>query len=53
MDGEDDLEICPEVGKIVLFDPSIRHGVRENRSGSERISLAFNLFPFPLPVVDL
>lgn len=53
MDGEDDLEICPEVGKIVLFDPSIRHGARENRSGSERISLAFNLFPFPLPAVDL
>ena len=48
-EGEDDLEISPEVGKLVLFDPSLRHGVRENRSGKERVSLAFNLFPFPLP----
>ena len=52
-DGEDDLEISPEVGKVVLFDPSTRHGVLENRSCSERISLAFNLFPFPLPAVNL
>ena len=52
-DGEDDLEIFPEVGKLVLFDSSTRHGVLENRSCSERISLAFNLFPFPLPAVDL
>ena len=53
IDGEDDLEISPEVGKVVLFDPSTRHGVLENRSDSERISLAFNLFPFPLPAVNL
>ena len=52
-DGEDDLEFFPEVGKLVLFDSSTRHGVYENRSCSERISLAFNLFPFPLPAVDL
>jgi hypothetical protein len=50
---EDDLEVLPEVGKMILFSPSLRHGVRENRSESERISLAFNLFPFPLPAVDL
>ncbi len=47
--GESDLEVVPEVGKIVLFDPSIKHGVRRNESSFERVSLAFNLFPFPLP----
>ena len=53
IDGEDDLEISPEVGKIVIFDPSLRHGVHENRSDSERISFAFNLFPFPLPTTEI
>lgn len=53
MQGEKDLEIQPEVGKIVLFNPTLKHGVRENRTGHERISLAFNLFPFPLPAFDL
>ena len=48
-EGEEDLEIRPEVGKLLLFDPSMKHGVRENCSGSERVSFAFNLFPFPLP----
>ena len=53
IDGEDDLEVSPEVGKIVIFDPSLRHGVHENRSDSERISFAFNLFPFPLPTTEI
>lgn len=48
-EGEEDLEICPEVGKLLLFDPSMKHGVRRNCSENERISFAFNLFPFPLP----
>jgi ectoine hydroxylase-related dioxygenase (phytanoyl-CoA dioxygenase family) len=53
MDGADDLEISPEVGKVVIFDPVLRHGVHENRSGSERISFAFNLFPFPFPTEEI
>ena len=53
MDGEDDLEISPEVGKVVIFDPALWHGARENRSDSERISFAFNLFPFPLPTEEI
>lgn len=53
IEGEKDLEIQPEAGKIVLFSPSLKHGVRENQTESERISLAFNLYPFPLPAADL
>ncbi|MEL0098203.1 MAG: putative 2OG-Fe(II) oxygenase [Opitutae bacterium] len=52
-DGEVDLEIMPSVGKLVLFEPWMRHGVRENLSLENRLSLAFNLFPFPLPVTNL
>lgn len=49
-DGEMDLEIMPSAGKLVLFEPWMRHGVRKNCSRTNRLSLAFNLFPFPLPV---
>ncbi len=48
-EGFFDLEIIPEVGKLVLFEPWMRHGVRVNKSSKPRLSLAFNLFPFPLP----
>ena len=48
-DGEADLEIEPECGKLVLFEPWMKHGVRPNRSNSIRFSMAFNLLPFPLP----
>ena len=53
MQGENEFEIQPEIGKLVIFHPSLKHGVRKNRTNAERISLAFNLFPFPLPAVDL
>ena len=52
-EGEVDLEIMPKVGKLVLFEPWMRHGVRENRSNNTRLSMAFNLFPFPLPMKNL
>ena len=52
-EGEVDLEIMPKVGKLVLFEPWMRHGVRENRSNITRLSMAFNLFPFPLPIENL
>ena len=48
-EGEVDLEIMPRLGKLVLLEPWMRHGVRENRSDQIRLSMAFNLFPFPLP----
>ena len=48
-EGEDDLKIIPKVGKMVIFPSYIKHGVHINQSSSNRISLAFNLFPFPLP----
>ena len=44
----DDLTICPEVGKLIIFPPFLRHGVHTNESSRDRISFAFNLFPFPL-----
>ena len=47
------IEVPPVPGKIVLFPPYLKHGVRKNRSNEERISLAFNLFPFPLPMQNL
>ena len=48
MSGFKDLFIKPEVGKMVIFPPNLRHGVHENKTTQERISFAFNLFPFPL-----
>ncbi|MBT3666104.1 MAG: hypothetical protein HN548_01385 [Opitutae bacterium] len=50
--GYDDLLITPEEGKMVLFPSSLKHGVQVNKSAKNRISLAFNLFPFPLPSVE-
>lgn len=52
-DGIKEIEMEPQVGRLVLFPSSLRHGVRENRSDAERISLAFNLFHFPLMEFDL
>ena len=49
-DGEEDLLLEPVEGTVVLFPSTLRHGVRENRSSKERISLAFNLFTFPLRI---
>ncbi|MFP6887494.1 MAG: putative 2OG-Fe(II) oxygenase [Opitutales bacterium] len=50
VDGEEDLLLEPVEGTVVLFPSTLRHGVRENRSSKERISLAFNLFTFPLRI---
>ena len=47
--GGEEFSITPEVGKMVLFPSHARHGVHPNKSDNERISLAFNLYPFPLP----
>jgi len=52
-DGEPDLEITPKTGKLVLFEPWMKHGVRPNLSDSARLSLAFNLLPFPIPSLNL
>ena len=52
-EGVDDLNIRPDVGKMVLFPPFLRHGVHSNESSKERISFAFNLFPFPLTLCKL
>ena len=37
-----------ETGKMILFDSKIQHSVAENQSNARRISLAFNLYTFPL-----
>ena len=47
-DGFNDIEVKPEVGRLVLFPSKLKHGVHENKSKKERISLAFNLLHFPL-----
>ena len=46
------LRIRPEVGKLVIFPPHLKHGVEINQSSKERISFAFNLFPFPIPSTE-
>lgn len=43
-----EYSVVPEEGKMVLFPSHLRHGVSANESSDERISLAFNLYPFPL-----
>ncbi len=52
-DGREDLQIKPEPGKMIVFPPSLRHGVHPNLSNEKRISFAFNLFPFPLVQAEL
>jgi len=47
-DGEEDFVLEPVQGKIALFRSDLKHGVAENLSGEVRISLAFNIFSFPL-----
>ncbi len=42
------LEFQVKTGQMVLFPSSLNHYVSENRSRTERISLAFNCFTFPL-----
>ena len=37
-----------ETGKMILFDSKIQHSVTENQSNARRISLAFNMYTFPL-----
>ena len=49
-DGEEDFSLVPKAGSVVLFPSELRHGVRMNSSSGKRISLAFNLFAFPLPI---
>lgn len=49
-DGKEDFSLVPKAGSVVLFPSELRHGVRMNSSSGKRISLAFNLFAFPLPI---
>lgn len=43
-----ELEVPAEKGKLVLFPSQLDHYVPENQSRSDRISLSFNCFNFPL-----
>ncbi len=47
---QEELEIKSESGKMLLFPPSIKHRVSENKSSGNRISLAFNLHTLPLEI---
>ena len=42
--GADAVEIVPREGGVLFFPPSLKHSVKENKSDSERVSLAFNLY---------
>ena len=49
-EDQEDFILEPVVGTFVLFSSGLRHGVTENLSDSVRISLAFNIFEFPIPL---
>jgi hypothetical protein len=49
-DGEEDFSLMPKAGAVALFPSELRHGVRMNSASGKRISMAFNLFAFPLPI---
>jgi hypothetical protein len=44
-DGPASVRIRPEAGMLVLFSPELEHEVESNRSGAERLSIAFNFGP--------
>ena len=43
-----EMEVKAETSKLVLFPAELDHYVPENKSEEERISIAFNLYKFPL-----
>ena len=43
-------EMKSQTGKLILFDSNIEHSVPENKSNKNRISIAFNLFSFPIKI---
>ena len=40
-----DFTIQPQTGTIIFFPSEVFHGILQNESNQERISLAFNFFP--------
>ncbi len=44
----DESYLRSEAGKMILFDSKIQHSVSKNQSKDRRISLAFNMYAFPL-----
>ena len=40
-------------GKMILFDSSLEHRVKENKSLKNRVSLAFNLYELPLEITHI
>ena len=49
-EGAEDFFLQPIEGTLVLFPSNLRHGVAENLSDYNRISLAFNLFKIPIEI---
>ncbi|MBT3179302.1 MAG: hypothetical protein HOB40_01595 [Candidatus Marinimicrobia bacterium] len=39
-----------KTGKMILFDSKLEHSVSKNKSGRNRISIAFNLYALPLKI---
>jgi uncharacterized protein (TIGR02466 family) len=37
------VEIFPEVGRLIIFPSWVKHGVNQNTSNDERISISFNI----------
>jgi hypothetical protein len=51
-EGFPDKLIEPQVGNMILFPSALKHGVLKNKSSGNRVSLAFNLISFPLPIEE-
>jgi hypothetical protein len=43
------VRVSPQAGRMVLFPPDLPHEVETNRSGSNRLSIAFNFGPVGAP----
>lgn len=45
----EEVQMPPEEGRMYVFPGWLEHGVEENRSDRDRISIAFNVYAMPRP----
>ena len=49
-EDKEEMEVKAETNKLILFPAELDHYVPENKSNKKRISIAFNLYRFPLTI---
>jgi len=45
----DEIRMKPEEGRIYVFPGWLEHGVEENQSDADRVSISFNVLALPRP----